>query len=127
MVHRGAKVAHGNFGRNDRLVGFRRLAHFRRTGRVAIASDVDEVDVVAALGDQIHHRQALDRQVEGGFRRIGRAMHEDQDLVGRALAPRQMLIANEELDALIARRNHRVGRLDLQFFGIHWQRGGQTC
>ena len=69
---------------NDRLVGFRRLAHLGRPGRAAIASDIDEIDIVTAHRDQIHHRHALDRQVEGGFRGIGRAVHKQQDLVGRS-------------------------------------------
>src|SRR5579872_2887002 len=85
---------------------------------MAVATDVDKVDVVTTACDQIHHRHAFDRQVERRFGRIGRAMHEQQDLVRRALAAGEMLVAHEQLDAWIARRDHGVEGVKPGFFGV---------
>ena len=62
---------------------------------MTVTPDVDEIDVVTALCDQVHHRYAFDRQVERGFGRIGRAMNEQQNLVGRARLAGEMLVAHE--------------------------------
>ncbi len=115
VVDGRAEVVRRDFGRNDRLVRFRRLAHFRRPGRAAIAPDIDQIDVISARRDQIHHRDAFDRQVEGGLGRIGCAMHEQQDLV-RGISGRRDACCAQQLDPRIARRDHGVGRSSLGSF-----------
>ena len=59
---------------------------FPAAGSSGHSPDIDEIDVVAARRDQIHHRGAFDRQIERGFGRIGRAVHVQQDLVGREMS-----------------------------------------
>jgi len=47
-------ILHCGVAAHDRTVGFRRLAHFLRACRLAVAAQVKQVDVVAAGGDIIH-------------------------------------------------------------------------
>ena len=56
-----------------------------------------------ARGDQIHHRDALDRQIERG---LGR-----------------MLVAHKQLDPRIARRDHGIGCFQLRALCLH----GRAC
>ena len=109
VVHHRRHVAHRHVGRDDRLVGLGRLVHLLRPRRAAVAPDVHQVHVEAALGDEVHPRLAAERQVEGGLRRVGGAVHEEQ----RPLRPEArhalgVLVADVELDAGILRRNHRL-------------------
>src|SRR4051812_31405212 len=78
-----------------------------------------QIDVVTVLREEIHHRHALDRQIEGGLGRIGRAVHEEQDAVRPILLhARVMLVSDEEIDAGIAGGNRVALRLDLRRLGL---------
>jgi len=106
VIRRGAEVTHGYFRRHDRYVRGCRLAHFRRPRRTAIASDIDQINVVSARSDQLHHRRALDRQIKGGFGWISRAVHVKQNLVGRKRRYADgTFVAHVELDPGVIGRN----------------------
>ena len=84
-----------------------RLRHLRRPGRTTITAQIDQVDVVAALGNVIHPRKPVQRQIEGGLGRIGGAMHVQQDAFGRKSADAcRMLVTHIQVDAGVARRHH---------------------
>jgi hypothetical protein len=94
------------------------MVHLRRPGRAAVAAQIDEVDVVTALGDVIHPGEAVQPQVEGGFGGIGRAVHVEQDLVGgELLHALRVLVAHVELDARVGRGHHELFHDDLRGLG----------
>ena len=127
MVDRGAKIVHRVGGGDDRLVLLRRLVHGGRPRRAAVAAYVDEIDVEAGLREQIHHRDALDRQIESRFRRIGRAMHEKQGAVGpEAFGARKPLVADEEPDAGFLRWDRIALGLDLGLSPHRGEHGGKN-
>ena len=108
IIDRGAEVGASLLRSCDWLVRLGRLVHLRRTGRSTVRSDIDEVDVEAALSEPVHHRDAVDRQVEACFGWIRRAVNEKQRLVrGEGCHALRVLVAHVEFDARIGRRDHR--------------------
>jgi hypothetical protein len=79
---------------------------------MAIAAQIEKVDVIAALGDVIHPRHSTEREVEGGAGRISRAMHEEYGAlrterghIGR------VLVAHVDLDPRVRGfHDHLFGR-----------------
>src|SRR2546425_6118500 len=57
----------------------------------------------APTGEEVHERDAAQRQVERRLGRVGRAVHEQQDAVRRGLL--EPLVAQVELDARRVRRD----------------------
>jgi hypothetical protein len=75
-IDHGGDVLGRGFGAHDRRMRVWALCHFGRTRGVAAAAQVEQINVVTARGDVIHPGTALDRQIEGGMRRISSAVHE---------------------------------------------------
>ena len=104
-----ADVLYGGLTAHDRAVVFRLGAHFRRPGRLAVAAQVEQPDVVAARGDVFHPGQAIELEVEGGLRRIGRAVDIEHGLLGpEARHVGRPLVADVDLDAGIAGLDHHL-------------------
>ncbi len=115
---RGRDVADRYLGADDRRVVRRRHRHLRRPRRVAVAPDVDEVDVIPAAGEMIHPRHPRQRKIERCRRGIGRSGNEQDGLFGsesREISP--ALVADEQLDP------ERIAG-DHDFFGDDRCRGG---
>ena len=107
-VHRRADILDRGLGAHDRLVVRGRLVHLGRARGFAVAAKVHQVHVVAVLRDVVHPGQAVQLQVERGLGGVGRAVHEEQDLLARELLhPLRMLVAHVEVDARVHRRYHK--------------------
>ena len=116
--NRRRDVADRDLGADDRRVVRRRHRHLRRPCRVAVAPDVDEVDVITAAGEMIHPRHPRQRKIEGSRRRIGRSGDEQDRLFGRELREvGPALVADEQLDPGRVARDH-------DFFGDNMRPGG---
>jgi hypothetical protein len=100
IINRSPEVRAGLFRNRNRLVGFGRLIHLRRASRSTVRPYIDQINVEAALSEQVHHRHAVDRQVEACFRRVCGAMNEEQRFVRRkGRHALRVLVANIEFDA----------------------------
>ena len=112
------EILHRHVGVDDRPVLSRRLGHLGRTRGPPVAAHVHQVDVISALGDVVHPRQAIELEIERRFGRVGRAVDEQDDSIGReSRHPFWALVANVELDPGVAPRDlvafadqlHRLG------------------
>jgi len=82
--------------------------HLRRLGAVAEAPHVEAPHVEAARGDVVHPGHATEGHVELGVREYG-AVDEQQGAVRRESGERfRPLVAEEQLDAGVARRDQHV-------------------
>ena len=112
-LHRAANVAHGHVRRYERRVRGRRLIHLGRTRRPAVAAQIDQPDVPPVARQEVHERDAAERQVERGLRWIRGPVHEQEHAIGRQV-PR-VLVAQVELDARRIGRNHVLFHPDGRF------------
>ena len=115
IINRRGEVLGGVGRGRDWVVGRRRLVHFRWPRRAAVAANIDQKDVVALLRDQVHHRYALDRQIESRLSGVCRAMNEKQGPVSAERRhPSWVLVAHIKFDPRIDRGDRKASCLELR-------------
>jgi hypothetical protein len=113
-----ADVLHRDGGVDDGTVLGCRLFHFRRPRRAAIAAHIDEINVPTLLGDVVHHRQAVQRQIERRLGGIRGTMDVEKNLVRRKTGDAgRMFVADVELNARIGGGNEIAFDIELRALG----------
>ena len=100
-------ILDGGDAAHDRRIGVGFVVHLLRSCGFAVAADVEQVDVVAARGDVVHPRHAVELEVERRVRGVGRAVHEQQRALGSECGHvGRVLVAHVDFNARFRRHHH---------------------
>ena len=100
-------ILDGGDAAHDRRIGVGFVVHLLGSRGFAVAADVEQVDVVAARGDVIHPRHAIELEVERRVRGVGGAVHEQQRALGSECGHvGRALVAHVDFNARFRRHHH---------------------